>query len=154
MVVATLRRRSCDDGAQAAFGSVWSGAIVLTRSPGGGRTRSAAADLGGARSAAASGAHLQAVERPEICRQGARCHWSLYQSAGSMPWCCQSMRRAKSRCSTAPSRGLPMKRGRCGTMTHDYKRHGTTTLFAALNVLDGKVGSDARAAEAHGTAIG
>ena len=35
--------------------------------------------------------------------------------------------------------GLPMKRGRCGTMTHDYKRHGTTTLFAALNVLEGKV---------------
>ena len=35
--------------------------------------------------------------------------------------------------------GLPMKRGRCGTMTHDYKRHGTTTLFAALNVLTGKV---------------
>ena len=35
--------------------------------------------------------------------------------------------------------GLPMKKGRCGTMTHDYKRHGTTTLFAALNILDGKV---------------
>lgn len=35
--------------------------------------------------------------------------------------------------------GLPMKKGRAGTMTHDYKRHGTTTLFAALNVLDGKV---------------
>jgi hypothetical protein len=35
--------------------------------------------------------------------------------------------------------GLPMKRGRCGTMIHDYKRHGTTTLFAALNVLDRKV---------------
>jgi transposase len=35
--------------------------------------------------------------------------------------------------------GLPLKRGRCGTMTHDYKRHGTTTLFAALNVLDGLV---------------
>jgi transposase len=35
--------------------------------------------------------------------------------------------------------GLPMKKGRCGTMTHDYKRHGTTTLFAALSVLDGKV---------------
>ena len=33
--------------------------------------------------------------------------------------------------------GLPMKKGRAGTMTHDYKRHGTTTLFAALNVLDG-----------------
>jgi len=35
--------------------------------------------------------------------------------------------------------GLPMKKGRCGTMTHDYKRHGTTTLFAALNTLDGRV---------------
>ena len=35
--------------------------------------------------------------------------------------------------------GLPMKKGRSGTMTHDYKRHGTTTLFAALNVLDGTV---------------
>src|SRR5215216_2820733 len=35
--------------------------------------------------------------------------------------------------------GLPMKPGRAGTMTHDYKRHGTTTLFAALNVLDGSV---------------
>jgi len=35
--------------------------------------------------------------------------------------------------------GLPLKKGRCGTMTHDYKRHGTTTLFAALSVLDGKV---------------
>src|SRR6202162_6013766 len=35
--------------------------------------------------------------------------------------------------------GLPMKKGRCGTMTHDYKRYGTTTLFAALNVLEGKV---------------
>ena len=35
--------------------------------------------------------------------------------------------------------GLPMKKGRCGTMTHDYKRNGTTTLFAALSVLDGKV---------------
>src|SRR5688572_28236468 len=32
-----------------------------------------------------------------------------------------------------------MKKGRAGTMTHDYKRHGTTTLFAALNVLDGTV---------------
>ena len=31
--------------------------------------------------------------------------------------------------------GLPLKKGRCGTMTHDYKRHGTTTLFAALDVL-------------------
>jgi len=35
--------------------------------------------------------------------------------------------------------GLPMKPGRCGTMTHDYVRHGTTTLFAALDVMEGKV---------------
>ena len=38
-----------------------------------------------------------------------------------------------------PQPGLPMKKGRAGTMTHDYKRHGTTTLFAALNVLEGTV---------------
>ena len=38
---------------------------------------------------------------------------------------------------TQPS--LPMKPGRAGTMTHDYKRNGTTTLFAALNTLDGSV---------------
>ena len=35
--------------------------------------------------------------------------------------------------------GLPIKKGRCGTMTHDYKRNGTTTLFAALEILEGKV---------------
>ena len=35
--------------------------------------------------------------------------------------------------------GLPIKPGKCATMTHDYKRNGTTTLFAALNVLDGTV---------------
>ena len=35
--------------------------------------------------------------------------------------------------------GLPIKPGKCGTMTHDYKRHGTTSLFAALNTLDGVV---------------
>ena len=35
--------------------------------------------------------------------------------------------------------GLPLKKGRCGTRTHDYVRHGTTTLFAALEVLEGKV---------------
>lgn len=35
--------------------------------------------------------------------------------------------------------GLPLKKGRAGTYTHDYKRHGTTTLFAALDILKGKV---------------
>ncbi len=57
--------------------------------------------------------------------------------------CCRWMRvrgekrRTRSRRSIAP--GLPMKKGRSGTMTHDDKRNGTTTLFAALNVLDGTV---------------
>jgi len=35
--------------------------------------------------------------------------------------------------------GLPLKKGRCGTMTHDYKRNGTTSLFAALNIASGEV---------------
>jgi hypothetical protein len=38
--------------------------------------------------------------------------------------------------------GLPMKKRRCATTTHDYKRHGTTALFAALNVLEGTVIAD------------
>lgn len=45
--------------------------------------------------------------------------------------------------------GLPIKPGRCGTMTHDYKRHGTTTLFAALSLLDGKVIGDCRPRHRH-----
>jgi len=45
--------------------------------------------------------------------------------------------------------GLPLKKGRCGTMTHDYKRNGTTTLFAALNVLDGQVVGEFHARHRH-----
>ena len=45
--------------------------------------------------------------------------------------------------------GLPLKKGRCGTMTHDYKRHGTTTLVAALNVLDGQVVGECHARHRH-----
>jgi len=45
--------------------------------------------------------------------------------------------------------GLPLKKGRCGTMTHDYKRNGTTTLFAALNYLDGKVMGECHARHRH-----
>jgi transposase len=50
--------------------------------------------------------------------------------------------------------GLPMKKGRAGTMTHDYKRHGTTTLFAALDVLDGKVTGRCMARHRHQEFIG
>jgi len=45
--------------------------------------------------------------------------------------------------------GLPMKKGRAGTMTHDYKRHGVTTLFAALDVLEGKVIGQCRKRHRH-----
>ena len=45
--------------------------------------------------------------------------------------------------------GLPMKKGRGQTLTHDYKRHGTTTLFAALNTLDGTVLSQCRSRHRH-----
>ena len=45
--------------------------------------------------------------------------------------------------------GLPLKKGRCGTMTHDYKRNGTTTLFAALNVLEGTVIGECMARHRH-----
>ena len=46
--------------------------------------------------------------------------------------------------------GLPLKRGRSATMTHDYVRHGTTTLFAALNTLDGTVISTCQERHRHG----
>ena len=45
--------------------------------------------------------------------------------------------------------GLPLKRGRAQTMTHDYKRNGTTTLFAALNILDGSVISQCQPRHRH-----
>ena len=51
--------------------------------------------------------------------------------------CCDEKSQVQALDRTQP--GLPLKKGRAGTMTHDYVRHGTTTLFAALNVADGKV---------------
>lgn len=53
----------------------------------------------------------------------------------SRPWCWRP--------------GLPMKRGRCGTMTHGYKRNGTTSLFAALNIQDGSVIGQCRPRHRH-----
>jgi transposase len=51
--------------------------------------------------------------------------------------CCDEKSQVQALDRTQP--GLPIKKGRAATMTHDYKRNGTTTLFAALNVLDGQV---------------
>jgi len=45
--------------------------------------------------------------------------------------------------------GLPLKKGRAGTMTHDYKRNGTSTLFAALNVLTGEVIGECKSRHRH-----
>ena len=55
------------------------------------------------------------------------------------PSCCRVDEKSQIQALDRTQPGLPMKKGRAGTMTHDYKRHGTTTLFAALNVLDGTV---------------
>ena len=51
--------------------------------------------------------------------------------------CCDEKSQIQALDRTQP--GLPLKKGRAATMTHDYKRNGTTTLFAALNILDGQV---------------
>jgi len=61
--------------------------------------------------------------------------------------CCDEKSQVQALDRTQP--GLPMKPGRAGTMTHDYKRHGTTTLFAALSMLDGKVISTCKPRHRH-----
>ena len=106
--------------------------------------------------AAASGISLRSVQRiwaahglqphrvrgfklsqdPDLCRQAAR--WGRLCPPAGPQRCCRSMRSTN----PVPDRtqpGLPINKGRAGTMTHDYLRNGTTTLFAALNVLDGTI---------------
>jgi transposase len=61
--------------------------------------------------------------------------------------CCDEKSQVQALDRTQP--GLPMKKGRAATMTHDYKRNGTTTLFAALNVLDGTVISQCQQRHRH-----
>jgi transposase len=61
--------------------------------------------------------------------------------------CCDEKSQVQALDRTQP--GLPMKKGRAATMTHDYKRHGTTTLFAALNALDGTVISQCQPRHRH-----
>ena len=55
----------------------------------------------------------------------------------ALVFCCDEKSQIQALDRTQP--GLPLKKGRAETMTHDYKRNGTTTLFAALNILDGQV---------------
>lgn len=61
--------------------------------------------------------------------------------------CCDEKSQVQALDRTQP--GLPLKKGRAATMTHDYKRNGTTTLFAALNVLDGQVISQCQPRHRH-----
>jgi transposase len=73
----------------------------------------------------------------------------LYMSppAHALVLCCDEKSQVQALDRTQP--GLPMKKGRAATMTHDYKRNGTTTLFAALNVLDGHVISQCQQRHRH-----
>ena len=61
--------------------------------------------------------------------------------------CCDEKSQIQALDRTQP--GLPMKRGRGASMTHDHKRHGTTTLFAALNAYDGTVIADCKTRHRH-----
>jgi transposase len=95
-------------------------------------------DLGGAWSAAASGEDLQAIERSEFSAK-VQDIVGLYVDPPEHALVLSVDEKSQIQALDRTQPGLPMKRGRCGTMTNDYKRHGTTTLFAALNVLEGKV---------------
>ena len=95
-----------------------------------------AAHLGGARAPAASRAHVQTVARPGFRRQAVDIV-GLYIDPPAHAVVLSIDEKSQIQALDRTQPGLPLKPGRCGTMTHDYKRHGTTTLFAALNVLDG-----------------
>ena len=97
-----------------------------------------AEDLARPRPAAAPAAVVQAQPRPGVRRQGARCR-RLYVDPPAHAVVLSVDEKSQIQALDRTQPGLPMKKGRAGTMTHDYIRNGTTTLFAALNVLDGSV---------------
>ncbi len=103
------------------------------------RLRSVQRIWAGARSAAAPHPHLQALERSRLRRQARGHRRPVRRPAGACGRCSRSTRRRQIQALDRTQPGLPLKPGKAGTMTHDYKRNGTTTLFAALNVLDGTV---------------
>jgi transposase len=74
----------------------------------------------------------------------------LYVSppAHALVLCCDEKTQVQALDRTQP--GLPMKKGRAATMTHDYKRHGTTTLFAAISTLDGQIIAQCQPRHRHG----
>ncbi len=101
-------------------------------------TSDGSAHLGGPSPAAAPDADVQALERPHLRREGRGQRWPLYEPTHT----CRGPvhRRVVSIQAVSCTRpGTLVRPARPATMTHDYTRHGTTTLFAALNVLDGTV---------------
>ena len=97
-----------------------------------------AAHLGGARAEAASDAQLQALQRPQFCEK-VQDIVGLYLDPPDKALVLSVDEKSQIQALDRTQPGLPLKKGRAGTMTHDYKRHGTTTLFAALDVATGKV---------------
>jgi len=72
--------------------------------------------------------------RPKVCRETRRHRGSVHVAAEhALVLCCDEKSQVQALDRTQP--GLPLKKGRAETITHDYKRNGTTTLFAALNIL-------------------
>src|SRR3954454_12499491 len=90
---------------------------------------------------ASSDQHIQVIQRSEVCGEADGCDRVVYEPAReSHRAVCDEKTQIQALNRTQP--GLPLKKGRCGTMTHDYKRNGTTDLFAALDLLEGKVIAD------------
>ena len=74
-----------------------------------------------------------------FCRSWRRRRDQRTKQAARQEADCREDRKSQIQALDRTQPGLPLKKGRAGTMTHDYKRHGTTTLFAALNVATGEV---------------
>ena len=87
---------------------------------------------------AASGEGLQAQSRSRVHRETERHRRPVSESTRTCPGALCRRKKSQIQALDRTQPGLPLKKGRCGTMTHDYKRHGTTTLFAALDALEGQ----------------
>ena len=132
-------RRSCDrpdPGRPAGRGDALDG-------PGDGRSRRHQRQLGAAHLAlawasAAPGAPVQAFQGPQFAAK-VRDIVGLYVDPPAHAVVLSVDEKSQIQALDRTQPGLPLKKGRAGTMTHDYKRHGTTTLFAALDVLEGRI---------------
>jgi transposase len=94
--------------------------------------------LAGSRPSPAPDPHLQPFQRSEVRRQGPHIV-GLYVDPPAHAVALSVDEKSQIQALDRTQPGLPLKKGRAGTMTHDYKRNGTTTLFAAFDVLEGKV---------------